>query len=214
VPALAYPSKVGGLRRENAVAVRQISAVLVVKLRKRHSLSITIIGKNIMQIKTLKSVNKLTPSDLSNYPIWQFRNSDEDGELFVSPISNYPVKNTKCKLFGTKVTLANGTIMLALIGNFDISNPELNEHFITLSFYKNKKWFHLARYHDFDFDENGPSAFSKFANLDIDDIFPIRFDLSNLVKAEKRILTGQLLKEPKRKISRSELIGLAVPKVT
>ena len=84
-------------------------------------------------------IDNLTLSNLEEYPVWEFINNDERGELKIKPVKRYPVKSPSGKIFGTKVTLANKEIVWALIGNYNIHKPELNQHFTTFSFLKNGK---------------------------------------------------------------------------
>ena len=45
-----------------------------------------------------------------------------------------------------------------LIGNIDVKNPRLTEHFLTLSIEQGGKWFALTRYHVYDCSDQGPEA--------------------------------------------------------
>jgi hypothetical protein len=65
----------------------------------------------------------------------------------------------------------------------------------------------LARYHDVDYKNNGAEKLCELLNLNYNDIFPICYDLSRLVKKT----SGKMeYKEPEKKLKRSEIIALAL----
>lgn len=161
--------------------------------------------------KEIKPVEKLQISDLKASPVWQYVNSQEDDGTAVGPVKKIPVTNLNGKLVGIQVQLADGNSKWALIGNVDNENPRLTEHFLTLSILHNDKWFTLSRYHDFDYSTNGPDALAKFIGLDVDQIFPITYDISAYVKGDSSALSGKILKEPKEKLTRAQIIAMAVP---
>src|ERR1041385_1684431 len=98
----------------------------------------------------IKNVDELTIGDLKAFPIWEFINVDEVGEMAVRPIRRIPGKSLDGRLVGTQVRLANGTTVGADIGNIDAKNPKSTKHFLTLSVHRNGRRFTMARYHDSD----------------------------------------------------------------
>ncbi len=112
---------------------------------------------------------------------------------------------------GSRVRLANASYVWALIGNLDVQNAQMNEHFVTLSIEQNGKWFHLARYHDIDYHDHGPDALAKFLGLPVDDIFPIHDDVREHAKGDPKALAASVLKDPRMRLSRAEIIAKAVP---
>lgn len=162
-------------------------------------------------MNTVKCVESLRISDLEAHPVWQYTNSDEAGETAVRPIKRIPVTSLTGKIVGTQVRLANGNLVWGLIGNVDAGNPRLTEHFLTLSIERNGKWFTLSRYHDFDYVDYGPEVLARFLELDIDNIFPITYDITHYAKGNAAALEGEILKEPKEKLTRSQIIAMAVP---
>lgn len=97
-----------------------------------------------------------------------------------------------------------------MICNVDTRNARSNEHFLTLAIERDGQWFTLARYHDWDWAERSPDALASFLGLSVEEVFPIRYDLRKYSKGETAALVGQVLKEPRERLSRSELIALAV----
>jgi len=158
----------------------------------------------------IKPVELLQIEDLEKFPVWTFMNNDLKAETLVKSVKRIPVKSLTGKVVGLKVTLADGTRAWTIVGNVDANNSSLTEHFLSISFYKDKTWFHLARYHDFDYKETGPTALSQFLSKGVDEIFPISYDLRAYAVGDEDALVGKILKEPVTKLSRAEIIALAV----
>ena len=87
----------------------------------------------------------------------------------------------------------------------------MNEHFVTLSIERNGHWFGLARYHDADYRQRGPSALARFLGLSVGDVFPISYNVREHVKGEFAALAGKVMKRPFEQLTRDELITMAVP---
>lgn len=116
------------------------------------------------------------------------------------------------KVLGTEVTLADGTRRAAMFGNVSPQNPELTEHFLSVSLFIDRKWFHLARYHDFDVRSRGPRALSAALKRPVSKVFPIRYDLRPYFRKPPSWLEGAIQQEPRQRLTRAEVIALAVPK--
>ena len=159
----------------------------------------------------IKPVELLEIDDLEKFPVWMFVNDDLKGETLVKSVKRTPTKSLTGKVIGLKVTLADSTTAWTIIGNVDVNNPILTKHFLSISFCDNLKWFHLSRYHDFDYKKNGPIALAKFLSKGVDEIFPISYDLRPYAVGNEKALVGQIPKEPEVKFSRAEIIALAVP---
>lgn len=166
-----------------------------------------------MNIHT-KRIEELTIADLENYSVWQYTNSEERvGETAIRPVKKIPVKNLNARLVGTQVRLANGSHLWALIGNVDPDNPRLTQHFLTLSVFNKGKWFTMARYHDFDSGERGPHALADFLGLAVTDVFPISYDIRRFSLGKSDALMGVIEEAPREKLTRAQIIALAVPVV-
>jgi hypothetical protein len=83
--------------------------------------------------ENIKPAESLTVADFQAHPVWEFLNDDEIGETMVQPVEKLPVETLDNRLIGTQVRLANGSLVWALIGNFDVTNPRATQHFLTLS---------------------------------------------------------------------------------
>lgn len=136
---------------------------------------------------------------------------DESGALLVRPLTRLPLRDFSGKVTGTFVPLANGSQVRALVGNLDLTNARWTQHFLTLSLETGGAWFHLARYHDSDFSDRGPQALAAFLRLDLNDVFPISYDIRSLVRDPLGVGAGTIVADPPERLSRSELIALAIP---
>ena len=159
----------------------------------------------------IKRVEDLTTADLKAFPVWQYANEDEKGETAVRPVEKTPVKSLTGRLVGTQVRLVNGANVWAIIGNVDANNPRLTQHFLTISILRDGRWFTMARYHDFDANERGPQALAAFLGLQVEDVFPISYDISRFSRGDPAALVGTIEREPREKLTRAEIIALAVP---
>ena len=114
------------------------------------------------------------------------------------------------RIAATQVALHNGRRLWATLGNVDLSAPRSTRHFLTLSLYIDNTWFHVARYHDFDAEERGPVALARRLGMQLSDVFPIDYDLSHVAVGNADVVRGAVLAEPSERLSRAELIALAV----
>lgn len=163
-------------------------------------------------MKIGKRIEEVTAANLARSPVWQFTNDDEMvGELLVGPVTKLPVVKMNGRIVGTEANLATGNKIWIMLGNIDLGNPKLTKHFLTLSVLSRGRWFSMARYHDFDWNKRGPVALADFLELDIDDVFPISYDVSDCCLGDSAATSGVILKEPSEKLSRAEVIALAVP---
>jgi hypothetical protein len=115
------------------------------------------------------------------------------------------------KIVGMQVHLRNGSKVWAILGNLDLENERLTKHFLTLSVLRGGAWFTMARYHDFDSEKRGPLTLSDFLGLTIEEVFPVSYDISDYYTGSPRVLVGVIEKEPIERLSRAEIIALAVP---
>jgi hypothetical protein len=158
-----------------------------------------------------RPVDALTPTDLARTPVWEFVNDDSQlDETYVRPVTGLPVDTLASRIAATQVALRNGRQVWATLGNVDLSAPRSTRHFLTLSLYIDDAWFHLARYHDFDAEERGPVALARLLGMPLSDVFPIEYDLSQVAVGNADVVRGTVLAEPSERLSRAELIALAI----
>jgi hypothetical protein len=159
-----------------------------------------------------RSIDSLTAHDFVEFPVWRFIDSDSPREDYVKAVRRLPVKNMTGLIFGGPILLADGTTLTGYLGNFDATKPELTEHFLTVSLFgSDGTIFHLARYHDIDAIENGPSALARFLDKSLEQIFPLKYDVSLLVSGFSEVTRGSILSNPRKRLTRAEIIALAVP---
>ena len=124
-----------------------------------------------------KPVSRLRPSDFKAHPIWRFVTDDYPDETWALPLLAQRSTRFTGKIVGTQVSLADGSRRWAILGNIDPDNAEKMEHFLTVSVFLGRRWFHLARYHDFDARDHGPRALAAALGRSVGSVFPIRYDL-------------------------------------
>lgn len=164
-----------------------------------------------MPIGWIKNVDELTVADVDACPVWEFTNSDAHGELAVRPIDRRLVDHLDGRLVGTSVVLRNGTTVTALPGNVSSTDPRKTRHFLTLAVAHAGRWLHLARYHDLDRDRHGPDWLAASMGLRLDQVFPIAYDLRHVSQGHPEALCGSVDVDIEDKLTRAELIALAVP---
>jgi hypothetical protein len=59
--------------------------------------------------------------------------------------------------------------------------------------------------------ESGPEALAQFLGLEVDEVFPISYGIRSAVKGDEAVLQGQIRKAPRERLSRAEIIAIAVP---
>jgi hypothetical protein len=162
-------------------------------------------------ISLVKDVQELTAADLEAWPVWEFTNEHEaTSETIVRPVTRLPVTSMAGRLVGTRVRLASGREIRAELSNIDLKDPRQTEQFLSLSVLREGKWFTMARYHDIESDRRGPGALAAVLGMNIDDVFPISYDISKFCIGNPAVLAGVIRKEPREKLSREEIIRLAV----
>lgn len=157
-----------------------------------------------------KSSSNLSVSDLIDHPIWEYKNTESDGEdeTAIVPVEEIPVDDLSNRLIGLKVTLSSGAQNWAILGNLSLKDSMNNRHFLTVSLERDGKWFDLARYHDADFSLRGPAQAAMFLNLPVSSIFPIAYDIRKICRGIPALLTGSIPSEVSEKLSSKELMDL------
>jgi hypothetical protein len=157
-----------------------------------------------------KSIDELSADDLDQHPIWAFANDDQD-DLLVRPVAESSVGDLTGMVVGTRLRLANGRYVRAMLGNIDLTDPRCTQHFLTVSVENDGQWFHLARYHDHDHAARGPEALAQFLGLPLNEVFPMVYDIQSCARGNPRSVAGTIPDVPAERLTRAELIALAVP---
>jgi hypothetical protein len=154
-----------------------------------------------------KRVENLTVADFGECAVWKF--ASPSGTT-VTPDRRLPCTSLANRLVGTLVTLADGTTVMAYLGNIDVSNEISTKHFMTVAVLVNGEWVPLARYHDLDSQEAGPKNLADKLGKPLTKVFPIKFDVQNVVRHAPSWLKGIIEADPKIKLSADELVDLAL----
>jgi hypothetical protein len=98
-----------------------------------------------------------------------------------------------------------------MLGNVDVNDARRTRLLLALSlFLPSGDWFHLARHFDHNYVEFGPSALAAALGLPLDQVFPIHYDLSNVLIGEAASIVAIVPAVPSEWITRGEAIRLAV----
>ncbi len=155
-----------------------------------------------------KDVTELVPEDFLISPIWEFDLDNEvESDTAVVPVLKLPVDSLGNRIAGTQVRLANGQIMPGMIGNVDTADAYATRHFIDVSIYKSG-WVHLARYFDPWYEREGPLAFAKQLGLNVNEIFPIAYDLRACCTGDPLAITGAIEAEPRERLTSDQIMAL------
>lgn len=154
----------------------------------------------------MKPVEELTIADFQITRVWEYVRG---GETIVSPVSELPATSLQNRIVATIVRLADGTGLWATLSNMSLTDRRSNMHFLTLSVEKDGAWFHLGRYFDVDYEKRGPQQLARFLGLPVGRVFPIRYDLSDVIAADPSIVKGSIPLEPQERLCESALIALA-----
>lgn len=157
-----------------------------------------------------KLLKDLTIEDISKHAVWEMTENGRRSDVLVRPVRKLPVETLKLRLAATKIRLADGSQLWALLGNINCGNFQLTKHFLTVSVESEGEWFDLARYHDADYAKRDGRALAKFLGKRLADVFPIAYDISELASGPCDSLIGTIESAPKERLSSDELIQLAL----
>jgi hypothetical protein len=111
-----------------------------------------------------------------------------------------------------QVTLACGKRVWTLIEHVHVKLPEFTEHWRAFHFLlPGGKWFSLARYHDGAPTSQGPRALAKALKLKPSEVFPFKFDVSDVCSVESAALSDEVPEKPRKRLSMAKLTATVVP---
>jgi hypothetical protein len=158
----------------------------------------------------MKTLPELGVEDFEAFPVWQFESGISEEEPLLRPVSDYPVSELGNRIVGTKVSLQNGDVRWAILGNIVLSSPRATMHVLTLSIESGGSWYYLARYHDVDYAERGPAGLARFLGVPVSDLFPIKYDLSSVALGAPGAVAGVIDASPPETLGQDELVALAL----
>lgn len=166
------------------------------------------IPENHMKSRALESIPL---AELLDYGVWEFDSEAGDhDETWVYPIAGSPVDDLANRVVALRVTLADSTVLTALLGNISLLDIHKTEQFLDLSIERDGEWFHLARYFDCDYQRRGPEALAAFLNRTTSQVFPISYDLAKWARGLPIVVKGQIFVAPAERLTEDELIALAL----
>ncbi len=158
-----------------------------------------------MDRKQPRRLEDIPIAELMAVPVWKYALDAEVelGETAVRPVTEIPVHDLPNHIVATKVRLANGTFLNAILGNIDLQNVKSTQQSMVLSVERDGEWFHLANYYEF-YKEMGPDGLAKFLGLPVEEVFPITYDISKVAIGAPEVVKGTIPKEPPERLSDEE----------
>jgi hypothetical protein len=159
----------------------------------------------------LVEVTQLRPELLEKHPVWDFAMDQESrGDTLVRPVSDLPVDSIRNRVVGVRGELANGRPVWLLLQNLNLEDAGDNECFKAASFYRDGRWFHLARPDEPEWDIFGPEALAEFLGLSLAEVFPVRYDLSRCCRGLDEVLHDTIEQESVRTLTADEVVQGAI----
>lgn len=141
-----------------------------------------------------KPVDELTVGDLERFSVWEYDLANEGkpgrDETWVKPVKSIPVRDLSNRVVGTRVRLANGKDVWAILSNVCLDDPNEAQEFLGVSIERDGEWFYVARYFDSDYEDRGPEQLAAFLGLPVNDVFPITYDISDLAVGDPQVVRG------------------------
>ena len=138
----------------------------------------------------LKYSNKLTIQDFKEFPVWEFTAGHEhtgpDGELVVIPVRDLPVSSLEGRFVGTEVKLANGHFLMAALLGINLAKVTPISAMVV---YRGDETFMFRRNAP---KVSGPKQLAKFLGLNLEDVFPIRYDISQFATGDAGAIKGEI----------------------
>jgi hypothetical protein len=130
----------------------------------------------------MKNINDFNEIDFKMFSVWEYvSNPDSPDGFSLTPVKESPISNlVNCVVF-SEIFFANGEKYWAMLSNVFLHNLDLTKKTLTISIFKNNKWYVLA---DWDnqkkaFAEDWLSELKFDFSVDELDVFPIYYDLEN-----------------------------------
>jgi hypothetical protein len=111
------------------------------------------------------------------------------------------------RLLGARVTLADGRSVWAVIQHLNPGDPEATEHLMHVSLDVGGEWFHLARYHDA-LQRDNPRALAKRLGCKPEEIFPIRYDVSDVLIGNEAATRGEIRLRPRVRLTKDQIFDM------
>ena len=140
-----------------------------------------------------KKIEDLMPDDFSVSPVWEYvLELEVADDMLVRPVVVLPVTNLANRIVGTRVRLANGTMLWAELGNLDLQDPPETRRCLMLSLLWGNQWAHFFPRHDFGQKGEAAASLASTLGLPVDDIFPIAYDVSDCCVGNPEVVRGSV----------------------
>ena len=160
--------------------------------------------------QTRKPAALLTANDFEVSPVWEFvaEPRDNENETWMTPVLSLPVDDLSGRVVRTSAKLADGSEFAAVLANVDLQDARKNAHFVMISIERDGTRFLVARYHDENWDTDGPVALARFLDRPVDQVFPISYDITQFASGAESTVRGLIHAEPAERLSNAELMDL------
>jgi hypothetical protein len=139
----------------------------------------------------VKNMENLTPEDFAAYRVWEFAlDLEEVDDLAMRPVPNLPVNDLRNRLAGTEVRLANGSRLLAGIGNIFLNDAQKTKRLLGVRFYIGGEWVPLSR--EMNVAMYGPEALARRLGLTVNEMFPVTYDVSASCIGDRNATRGSI----------------------
>jgi hypothetical protein len=157
-----------------------------------------------------KCFHDLTVADVTNYPIWRFTNANPDDDHEIETVNEHSFRNLSGLIIASEVEFGDSSKHLALHQNVSLGGQKVNDHFLSLTVNRDGDWFPLARYHDVSIEKYGPRHLADFMGKAVSDVFPIKYDLREVLNSDSARLVGFVRETPLSPLTDDELISLSL----
>jgi hypothetical protein len=157
----------------------------------------------------MKHLLDLHEGDLKSTFVWVGSTSDRD-ETSIRPATRSSLKSIEGKIVACSFRLNNGAELVGVMSNLT-NNVSRNAHLANAALLIEGKWFFLARYHDAEFKTHGPAVVALRLKLPLGKIFPITYEVLHRFNPPSAAQRGVIHAKPKNKLTRKQIIELAVP---
>lgn len=167
---------------------------------------------------TPKPCDKITPEDLAKHPVWTFDLKNEAlpgrDETWMVPVTKLPVSSLNNHGCLANAVLACGKKMTAMLWSIDLTSQRRTEQFIAIAFWLNDRWWHLSQRpflsESGNLESHLPNDLASKLGLDLNEVFPIAYDISQIAIGPSEITQGKILIEPREKLTKSQRMALAL----
>lgn len=155
-----------------------------------------------------RPLSAITVKDCMAHRIWSYVPS-RDGQIWLRPLAINRASSFKNRMVSCQVTLASGEQVWTLIEFLKVELPKLSEHWRRFYFLlPNGKWFQLARYHERLQGIAGPKVLAKALKLKPSQVFPFRFDVSEVCTVQSTALADVIAAQPRERLTLEQIMPL------